>query len=147
MCPVAISDMHKRGTVAYVKNDSRKAQDAIIVSFLAVFCSYYCVTVIWPIVKNKFRLHNEKSETMKKLRRRQLDAEDGHTSDAQLRSTPGTSDNRVRRTVRVAASAISFIDDRKDFNDELAVQTAIENSSITGGLSVKKSATAGRFHL
>ena len=55
--------------------------DAIIISFIAFFTAYYCVTAIFPFVMNKFRLHAEKSQTMKKLRKRLSEDEKENSSE------------------------------------------------------------------
>lgn len=50
---------------------SRATQDAIIVSFVAILCSYYWVTVIWPMIQRRREIYAEKLITMEKLLRKQ----------------------------------------------------------------------------
>lgn len=52
-------------------SSSRATQDAIIVSFVAILCSYYWVTVIWPMILRRREIYKEKLITMEKLLKKQ----------------------------------------------------------------------------
>lgn len=50
---------------------SRSIQDAIIVSFVAILCSYYWVTSAWPYIQGALETRKEKLLTMEKLKKKQ----------------------------------------------------------------------------
>lgn len=58
-----------------MKGANRATQDAIIVSFVAILCSYYWVTAIWPMIQRRREIHKEKLITMEKLMRKQQTTE------------------------------------------------------------------------
>jgi hypothetical protein len=62
-------------TPSGTKSASRATQDAIIVSFIAILCSYYWVTVIWPMIQRRREIYNEKLITMEKLMKKQQTSE------------------------------------------------------------------------
>jgi hypothetical protein len=62
-------------TPSELKSVSRATQDAIIVSFVAILCSYYWVTVIWPAIQRRREIYNEKLITMEKLLKKQQTSE------------------------------------------------------------------------
>lgn len=55
-----------------MKDSSRKTQDGIIIAFIAIFCSFYWTTIIWPYIQQRIDLHKAKSAAMEKLKMRQL---------------------------------------------------------------------------
>ena len=82
--------------------------DAIIITFIAFFSAYYFVTLFFPFVMNKIRLQKEKSDTMKKLIKRQVEERKRHpskfTSNDQI---PACNDPYVSEGGRVKNSITS----------------------------------------
>ena len=58
-------------SVILEENGSRKTLHKVIKSFLVIFCTYYLVTHIWPMIKRKIALRKEKSAIMARLLRKQ----------------------------------------------------------------------------
>ena len=86
--------------------------DAIIIIFIAFFSAYYFVTLFFPFVMNKIRLHKEKSDAMKKLIKRQVEEGKRHPSkftsnDLIPEADPACNDPCVSEGGRVRSSITS----------------------------------------
>ena len=72
------------------ENGSKTTLHKVIKSFLVIFCTYYLVTHIWPMIRRKIALRKEKSAIMAKLLRKQEDISVERVDDV---SSKSSSDN------------------------------------------------------
>ena len=73
------------------ENGSRKTLHKVIKSFLVIFCTYYLVTHVWPMIKRKIALRKEKSAIMARLLRKQENVSVEIVDDV---SSKSSSDNK-----------------------------------------------------
>ena len=100
-----MSSDNEQNNSSETKHTNRATQDAIIVSFVAIFCSYYWVTVIWPMIQRRREIYKEKLITIEKLKRKQQTME---VEPSNLEVYETATDSKIKKDANLKKASIKF---------------------------------------